>query len=125
MSKKGFSVKLPFSTDRIDGPYVLNKTLESTIKQNLKMLVLTEPGERVMNGDFGVGLKRLLFEPVHPRTYETIKERVMEQTSLYMPFLNIKDVTFSSNGPQVKVSIIYSLGDYEREDVLNITQVID
>lgn len=125
MSKKGFSVKLPFSTDKIDGPYVLNKTLESTIKQNLKMLVLTEPGERVMNGNFGVGLKRLLFEPVHPRTYENIKERVMEQTSLYLPFLNIKDVVFSSNGPQVKVSIIYSLGDYEREDVLNITQVID
>ena len=87
MSKKGFSVKLPFSTDKIDGPYVLNKTLESTIKQNLKMLVLTEPGERVMNGNFGVGLKRLLFEPVHPRTYENIKERVMEQTSLYLPFL--------------------------------------
>ncbi len=98
MAKKGFSVKLPLSTDKIDGPYVLNKTLESTIKQNLKMLVLTEPGERVMNGNFGVGLKRLLFEP---------------------------DVLFGSNGPQVKVSIIYSLGEYEREDVLTITQVID
>tara|TARA_B100000131_G_C18009381_1_gene569827 strand:+ start:430 stop:807 length:378 start_codon:yes stop_codon:yes gene_type:complete len=125
MAKKGISVKLPLSTDKIDGPYVLNKTLDSTIRQNLKMLVLTEPGERVMNGNFGVGLKRLLFEPVHPTTYERIKERIMSQTSLYLPFINIKDVVFSSNGPQVKVSIIYSLGDFEREDVLTISQVID
>lgn len=125
MAKKGFSVKLPLSTDKIDGPYVLNKTLESTVKQNLKMLILTEPGERVMNGNFGVGLKRLLFEPVHPTTYENIKERIKSQTSLYLPFINIKDVLFGSSGPQVKVSIIYSLGEYEREDVLTITQVID
>ena len=28
------------------------------IKQNLKMLILTNPGERVMDPEFGVGIKQ-------------------------------------------------------------------
>ena len=39
------------------------KTLKEQIKTNLINVLLTEPGERVNEPDFGVGLKKLLFEP--------------------------------------------------------------
>ena len=55
----GVGVSLPFN-----GPGVFNTnyTTKDQTKSNLINLVLTEPGERVYNPFFGVGLNSLLFE---------------------------------------------------------------
>ena len=50
----GISVKLPLRVTAEDGPYALNKDLVETTKQNFKNLVLTNPGERIMDINFGV-----------------------------------------------------------------------
>lgn len=55
----GLSPKLPVSRDSEDG-YSLTKTYEEMVRQNLKNLLLTNPGERMMDPDFGVGMKRYL-----------------------------------------------------------------
>ena len=57
----GISPKLPLTRDKQDG-YALNKTELDSIKQNVKMVVLTSPGERVMDPSFGVGIRKYLFE---------------------------------------------------------------
>ena len=53
-------VRLPLTLDSTDG-FGMIKTIRDMIKQNLKMLVLTNPGERVMEPDFGVGISQFLF----------------------------------------------------------------
>ena len=58
------SPKLPLTSTDEDGPWGLNKTLLETTKQNFKNLLLTNPGERVMDTFFGVGLSRFLFAQV-------------------------------------------------------------
>ncbi len=54
------AIKFPFSKyiDGIPG----KSSNEEVIRDDLMQLLLTEPGERVMRPDFGVGLNRLLFE---------------------------------------------------------------
>ena len=61
---QGISPKVPLVYDSTDGPYQLNKNLKQTFSQNLKMLILTMPGERIMVPNFGVGLQGFLFEGV-------------------------------------------------------------
>ena len=58
----GLSPKLPLSIDEIDG-LATNKDFREVARQNLKMIVLTSPGERIMPADYGVGLRRMLFNP--------------------------------------------------------------
>ena len=58
----GFSPVIPLQKNDEDGFYVLTKTLAQNIKQNIKNLMLTSPGERVMISDFGVGLRNFLFQ---------------------------------------------------------------
>ena len=58
---QGFSPKLPLSLDPRDG-FLLTKSLPEVVAQNLRMLILTSPGERVMIPAFGVGLYNYLFE---------------------------------------------------------------
>ena len=45
-----FGIKLPIERGTSDG-FITLKTFKATIKQNFKMLLLTDPGERVMIPD--------------------------------------------------------------------------
>ena len=85
------SPSLPLSLDEQDG-YKMNKELIKAIQQNIKMLLLTVPGERVMDPDFGVGLKTFLFEFNDVGTYSAIRSRINEQISKYMPFVEIDEL---------------------------------
>mgnify|MGYP000439218146 FL=1 len=57
----GLSPKLPLTKDPQDG-YALNKEYVELVQQNLKMILLTAPGERIMEPEFGVGLRNYLFQ---------------------------------------------------------------
>jgi phage baseplate assembly protein W len=82
----GLDASLPLRQDEIYGFYVLNQTIRDNIKQNIKMLILTAPGERMMLPNYGVGLRNYLFEeaPEHE-----IIEKIREQVSLYLPQISI------------------------------------
>ena len=96
----GLSPKLPLIKDPQDG-YALNKTYLEMVKQNFKMLVLTSPGERIMYPTFGVGLRNFLFESADERTYDLIRERILQQTQKYMPFVEVSNIIISDilSGP--------------------------
>ena len=97
---KGYSPKLPLSLDPRDG-FRLTRTLKEVTSQNLKMLVLTSPGERVMEPAFGVGLYNFLFELEIESTRTRLRERVFEQVGKYMPFVEITGISFSpTEGPE-------------------------
>ena len=55
----GLSPKILVDTSN-EGGYTLNKTYRQVVKQNFKHLLLTEPGEKIMDKNFGVGLKKFL-----------------------------------------------------------------
>ena len=88
----GISVKLPLQPDSNDGLFKLNKTAVDSVKQNFKMLLLTEEGEKVMDVNFGVGLRKQLFENFTFQTSQNIKEKILQQTAKYLPFIRIINI---------------------------------
>ena len=101
-------------------------TLKKNIKQNLKMLLLTNPGERVMDPNFGVGVGRYLFEMVEDQSvYADIDSKIREQILLYMPFIKIQRVDFLSqnNKNKINLKIFYSVPRISLNDQL-ITEVL-
>lgn len=90
----GLSVKLPLTLSSVFGAYNLNTTFEELAKQNLKMLVLTAPGERIMDPNFGVGLKGYLFEMNTTSTYAQISSRIESQVSQYLDYIRIDDIQY-------------------------------
>ena len=89
----GISPKLPLFYDSVDG-YGLTKTLKEVARQNLKMLVLTSPGERIMVPNFGVGMRNYLFENATEEVLFSIRSRIIEQAKEYLPYITIKSVNF-------------------------------
>jgi len=88
----GLTPRLPITTSRYD----LIRNYEKLVAQNLKMLILTVPGERMMDINFGVGLRRFLFERNDESTYKKIASTIRKQVSQYMPFVEVQKIEFKS-----------------------------
>jgi len=123
----GLSPKLPLSTDNIDG-YTLIKSYNELVTQNLKNLVLTAPGERIMDPTFGVGIRNYLFEQNTSETHQEIATRIANQVSKYMPFLEVEAVFLSpreevpdSELNSIEIQIKYFVKPLNMTDILNIT----
>ncbi|HAI38125.1 MAG TPA: hypothetical protein DCM40_08390 [Maribacter sp.] len=118
----GISPKLPLQLDKRDG-IALNKTLKETVKQNLKMLVLTSPGERLMLPEYGVGIRNFLFEQNVSSVRSDIASKIREQVKTYMPFITLEDITFAEmpeNSYVLNLAIKYSVPQIINDEVLNL-----
>ena len=91
----GLSPKLPLHIDQIDG-YGLTKNFKQVAAQNLKMVVMTNPGERIMIPEFGVGIKTYLFENATSTVFENIEEKIRQQVRIYLPYMTIEAINFLS-----------------------------
>ena len=122
----GLSPKLPLMTDSTDG-YALNKKYSEMISQNLKMLVLTSPGERLMDPEFGVGIRNFLFEQNIEITHAEIVNRIKTQVGRYMPFVNVNVVILTPNDDNtldpnyLSIKLEYFIKPLRTYDVLNIS----
>jgi phage baseplate assembly protein W len=124
----GITPKLPLNVDNIDGAYRLIKSYKGLIKQNLKNLVLTAPGERMMIPDFGVGIRNYLFENDTAEVRSTIRSRISQQVGKYMPFIELVEVNiFPSYDEQIKydnsinIQIRYAVPSLNTVDILEIS----
>lgn len=59
------------------------------VKQNLKNILFTVPGERVMDPDFGVGLRTFIFEQLNEVTMDEIRSRIVSQINRYASYVDI------------------------------------
>jgi phage baseplate assembly protein W len=123
-----YSPRLPLKRDAKNG-YILLDNLEDVIKQNFKMLVLTMPGERIMDPDFGVGLYQFLFElaPPYSDVEEKIYARIINQTKRYLPTVSVKDISFAygeSNNPLQENNTLYVRVEYYIK-ALNANDVLE
>tara|TARA_R100001163_G_C5045942_1_gene183251 strand:- start:455 stop:823 length:369 start_codon:yes stop_codon:yes gene_type:complete len=116
-------VKLPLRRSSLNG-FAMNRTLLNTAKQNLKMLILTSPGERVMVPNYGVGLKNYLFSNFTPDVIATIQNKIREQVRIYMPAVKINNIIVNSTDADINtlsLSIIYSIPGLTPNDLLTVT----
>ena len=119
--KVAVGVTFPF-----DGPAVFNSsfTTKEQVKSNLINLLLTTPGERLMNPTFGVGIRNLLFEQVIDK--ELIKNRIIDGAQVNIPEIEVTDVFIKRENNQttpeihtVRISVYYKvLADRSSDAIL-------
>ena len=86
------------------------------------MLLYTSPGERIMIPNYGVGLKRFLFEQ---SPEYLIDDRIRQQVSIYLPEITITSLNISrDNALAIKTGATNNLS-VELIYVINGTNVRD
>jgi phage baseplate assembly protein W len=61
-------------------------------KSNLKNLLLTKKGERVMQPNFGTGLQALLFEQMDDEFETKLEETITKNVSYWLPYITIRQI---------------------------------
>jgi hypothetical protein len=119
----GLTPKLPLIRGS-NSSFELITSYKELVKQNFKNLILTNPGERVMNKDFGVGILKFLFGPNQMMSYSKIAGAINEQA--------VQDIAFDSNAIDsnidpnlLNVRIVYSILPLETDDVIELTLPTD
>ncbi len=106
-------VSLPFNR-----PFNSTYTTKDQIKSNLLNLLLTSPGERVMNPAFGCGLKRFIFEDITSNSLDSLQENILESISLYIPDITVTTFNFDTDEDNNTITL-------NLEYVLNISNTPD
>ena len=121
---KGLTPKLPFTLDDQDGLKLI-KNFPDLVDQNLRNLLLTLPGERIMDPSFGVGVARYLFQQNDPITYAELQAKIQEQVQKYLPFVRIDNIQFtdpsiSDNPNYVGLIMTYTIVPIKSTKTMNL-----
>ena len=88
-------------------------TTKDRVQSNLKHLLLTNKGERIMQPNFGCDIYRTLFENIDniELPFETLKDRISDQIKLWMPYILLRYVGITvsdEDSNTVTVSVDYT-----------------
>jgi|TARA_R100001509_G_scaffold153098_1_gene113777 hypothetical protein len=96
----------------VTGFFNKTKTLQEQTKSNIRNLLLTNKGERVMQPTFGSDLQRLLFEQYSDDLRDRIEESIREALGNWLPYVIVNEVFVIQNegNPNlIEVSLEYSI----------------
>ena len=83
------------TTSNSNGVFSVNYTTLTQAKDNLKNLILTKKGERLMQPEFGCDVWKVLFEQLDGNLIETsIENTILDAVSIWLPYLNIDTIVF-------------------------------
>ena len=85
---------------------------EDNVRESIRVILLTEPGERLMREEFGCGLRRYLFEPNTVTTRQLIGERITQAIGRWEPRVAVQEVTVEPDSDDqrvVAVTIVFRL----------------
>lgn len=93
----------------------------ANIRESIQIILLTEPGERMMLPAFGAGLRSFLFEPNTVATHRLIEEHITTALRAWEPRIAVEQVvvTADPDDPERAVATIrYRLvADQSREQL--------
>lgn len=86
------------------------------VKSNIKNLLLTKKGERILQPEFGSGLQALLFEPNVDDFESRIEDTINESLEQWLPYVTAEEIEVDSSNElrdnnRINVSVKFRIGD--------------
>jgi phage baseplate assembly protein W len=122
-----YGITLPIQNDG-RGFFAQAFTSIEQAKSNLKNLLLTAKGERVMQPNFGSGLRSLLFEQMDDEKFEDkIQQTIITAVEFWLPYINIEEINVEMTNElrdknQVNLDLKFTVGN--EIDLQEITLVV-
>jgi phage baseplate assembly protein W len=78
---------------------------EEDVRQAVRLILGTSPGERVMRPDFGAGLRDLVFSPINTTTMALVRQRVEQALVDWEPRIDNVTAQVTAEPPLGKLRI--------------------
>ena len=116
---RAIGFNLPMNGNAVFDP---NYETRNAIKVNLINFLLTNPGERPDNPEFGGGLREFIFTQIQSDNLEFLREDVQNKISNNFPNVSIENLNVLSNSDnnEITVEISYSIPHTNINDQLEL-----
>lgn len=97
---------------RIEPDRVRLARFEEDVRQAIRIILGTNPGERLMRPTFGAGLSQFLFEPISTTTMQRLRTRVERSLIDWEPRIDVESVTVRPHPGEVgrlDIEIFYTV----------------
>ncbi|MBQ4347258.1 MAG: GPW/gp25 family protein [Firmicutes bacterium] len=120
--EKGFS--FPLAVDPTTGRFKTTASLEEDIRESIYVIMMTNPGERVLNEDFGCGVNKYVFGEVNMDMITRIRQEVYNNIVAWEP--RATDVSVSLNEAasdinKIVINIAYAIAGENRADEFSVS----
>ena len=124
---KSVGVTLPLRKGN-NGYFEVSYTTKEQIKSNIKSLLLTQKGERVMQPNFGSDLRKRLFEPITQDLDSIIEDNITEAINTWMPYVTVESIIYDVDNTlkdrnRIDLELKYSL-KYSNSQILEQLNIV-
>ena len=111
-------IDLPFrKSDGIEGWFASTTTTIEAVKNNIRNLLSTHKGERYMQPNIGLNLRKFLFEQFTDELRLQIENDILDTFDFWLPFVQVKDLTVemssatagSVNNNKLIISVVFNI----------------
>ena len=111
-------IDLPFrKSDGIEGWFASTTTTIEAVKNNIRNLLSTHKGERYMQPNIGLNLRKFLFEQFTDELRLQIENDILDTLDFWLPFIQVKDLKVemssatagSVNNNKLIISVVFNI----------------
>ena len=118
----GITLPLQFGENTFEQSFLT----KDQVKSNIKNLLLTKKGERIIQPEFGSGLQALLFEPNVDDLEGRIEDTINDSLEQWLPYVTAEEIDIEStdelrDNNKLNVSIKFRIGDDINLETLTFT----
>lgn len=114
------SLRYPFAVDRGGGRAAEEGDYEAYIRQLIRQVLLTAPGERVNRPDFGAGVRRMVFAPNSPAVASLAQTFVYQALTRWLgSVIRLEQVAVVSQDATLLITVRYLVLQRGETRVLN------
>tara|TARA_B100000287_G_scaffold186327_1_gene176211 strand:+ start:470 stop:904 length:435 start_codon:yes stop_codon:yes gene_type:complete len=110
----GLSMPLGRQPGNGDGYFASTKTTIDAVKEDIKMLLLTQQGERLFQPLLGMNIRRFLFEQITENTVIEIENDIVATFSRWLPFVQVNDIKIDiteQDRNKIKIDIKFNIAN--------------
>ncbi len=95
---------------------------KDAIRFHLTNLFLTSPGEKISDANYGVGVRRYLFENLTEGLVNNLEDEITDQVNFYLPYIKIIDMNIipEPEDNKLAVSLKYEIIDEAVQDAITL-----
>ena len=110
-------IDLPFrKSEGVEGWFASTKTTIESVKNNIKNLLSTHKGERYMQPNIGLNLRKFLFEQFTDELRLQIENDILDTFNFWLPFVQVRDLqvgmaqqTSGDNNNKLIINVIFNI----------------
>ena len=113
-SRVSVGLDLPIARQAGDqmGYFATTKTTIDAIKNDIRLLLMTQRGERLFQPLLGMNIRRFLFEQITNDTAIEIENDIVETFQIWLPFVELQNIDVDlgdQNRNKIKINITFNI----------------